>query len=328
MEWVGANINCELKSEEEVVEYTVVYDKSSKVTHFAKEYKKLIYKNIYPNIDVEYQIDGDGCKQEYSVILWPGADLSQLRMRYSGDVKLHLNEKGELILNVRNHEIKEEVPLTFYDENKNEIKSHFVLKGNEVSFALENYDKSKKVVIDPWVNTGVTDNAVPHRIERDAAGNIYVLSYYGGMYNYKNTNALEKYNSSGALLWTYNMPMVGFCEMAVDQQGNIYYSFVGAPGKLNTNGTVIYPDLGDGGLATLFAESSQLTFNCAYTELIDGGTNSYWTSSGALVNTTTGAMSIKFDDATFSDLESELHILLIFLTKLLCFSIVADLMGF
>lgn len=55
MQWEGANPNVQLLVENEVADYYTYADKKTKDgTIIAHAYKKLIYKNIYPGIDVEY----------------------------------------------------------------------------------------------------------------------------------------------------------------------------------------------------------------------------------------------------------------------------------
>ena len=75
MEWQGANTNASIVAEENV-SYYFTYpnekDPSGNSSLKATAYKKIIYKNIYPNIDVEYFFPQNREGIKYSLILHPG----------------------------------------------------------------------------------------------------------------------------------------------------------------------------------------------------------------------------------------------------------------
>src|ERR1035437_3236719 len=81
LEWENANPNVEVIAENEATEYYSYPVGKENINHI-KGYKKLIYKNLYPNIDVEYVFHPQG-GIKYSLILHPGADISQVKMKYS-----------------------------------------------------------------------------------------------------------------------------------------------------------------------------------------------------------------------------------------------------
>jgi len=312
MEWVGANENCEIVGVEEVLEYWVYSDTHNKRSILAKGFKKVLYKNLYPNIDVEYEIDEHGGRYKYSLVLHPGADLTMVRMRYSGEITLKINKQGELLMTCKGHEIKENLPLTFYEDNKEEIKSSFVLNGNEVSFSLANYDKSRKVIVDPWVQTGFPNNYTSSQIEKDASGNIYVYSFLGdqalGSVTVQN---VSKISSAGVLQWT---SIVGNLnnwfdrytgDLEVDASGNVYLSNsfsatvppVTQVIKLNNNGAMIWSS----DVSSSFYEGSLLSFNCDYSSLVLSGAGVCCNNAGVgTVNQNTGAVSTVYSDNMFA----------------------------
>ena len=82
MEWIGADPNAQIVAMQPAHDY-YSYSVNDKNINHAQAYGKLVYKNLYPNIDVEYVFHPqDGIK--YSLILHPGADVSQVKMIYSG----------------------------------------------------------------------------------------------------------------------------------------------------------------------------------------------------------------------------------------------------
>ncbi len=162
-------------------------------------FKKIVYKNVFDNIDIEYLISDERTDAiKYNLILKKGANPEDIKMVYSGDIKaLLINEKGELEVNTSVHNIKETLPVTYYNQSKKSIGSKFKLKSNCLSFALGKYDNEQEVTIDPWI-TNLTTVGTGFDVDYDLAGNLYVIGGGGGP-PYK----LAKYSASGALQWTF-----------------------------------------------------------------------------------------------------------------------------
>jgi hypothetical protein len=84
LEWIGANPNCELVRDVKSNHYFSFGPEEYK----SYGYKKLTYKNIYPNIDIVYTIE-DNNRFHYSILLHKGAKVSDIKMRYHNvDVNL------------------------------------------------------------------------------------------------------------------------------------------------------------------------------------------------------------------------------------------------
>jgi gliding motility-associated-like protein len=242
-------------------------NKQHQSVNFAKGYEKLIYRNIYPNIDVEYTIHPViGVK--YAFIVRPGADLSQINMSYDREVRLVNNE---LIISTLFGDITDHSPLSFYENQSNEtIQSSYRLSGKTVSFDLANYDQNRTLIIDPWVQTPTfPDNwDCVWELDTDAAGNVYII---GGIMPLQ----LKKYSSAGALLWTHSTPYdttSWLGTMATDDVGNTYVTngTYYAIEKVNTAGTVVWNNGNPAG-GQLSTEFWNITFNCDQTKLLIGG---------------------------------------------------------
>lgn len=268
--WENPNPNAQIIAEEPSADYhsyTFEEKGESKNINYIKGFKKLVYKNLYPNIDVEYVFHPvNGIK--YTLILHPGADVSKVKMLYD-DVKLKNN--GDLHVATVFGNIVEHAPLTFYADNKSSvIGSRFVKVGKSIQFQLENYDATKTICIDPWVQTPTLSNSnCVWECERDGAGNVYII---GGDMPMK----LRKYNSAGTVQWTYNTPWdttdanggwLG--TLATDLAGNSYITngSSAALQKINSSGSMLYNVAGGS-----IAEYWNITFNCDQTKLIVGGT--------------------------------------------------------
>src|SRR5438309_495895 len=77
MQFVGAGLNTTISAEDKVQQYYAFYTEQ-KVNVQAKAYKKIIYKDLYPDIDMEFYFPEDKQGFKYNLILHPGADISQI----------------------------------------------------------------------------------------------------------------------------------------------------------------------------------------------------------------------------------------------------------
>jgi len=267
--WENANPLVQVVPEEEISSYFSYDIKEKDGVHKninnLKAYKKIVYKNIYPNIDIEYIFHPtDGI--EYSLIVHPGADVSKVKMDYSNQIKLKGN--ADLHIPTLFGNIVEHAPTTFFADNRSKIvSSHFVKNDRCISFELGAYDHSKTIVIDPWVQTpSLSSSNGVWECERDAAGNVYII---GGDMPLK----LLKYNSTGAIQWTYTTPWDTANDwlgtMATDLAGNSYVTdgSTAALIKVDSSGGLVYNKPGSS-----MDEYWTIAFNCDQTKLIIGGT--------------------------------------------------------
>ena len=268
MQWEGANANAQVISEDAVASYSSYAVGKANVNH-VKGFKKLTYKNLYPNIDVQYVYDvREGIK--YSLILHPGADISMVKMKYSGNHKTSLDGTGNFHITTVFGDIIDHAPGRVYSTSDNTpIAGSFVNNGNVVSFQLAGYDHSKEIVIDPWTTAPAmpASNTV-YYIKSDSLGNAYV---FGGT----NPFRLIKYNSSGVLQWTYNSPWGGgswFGALAVDRAGNAFITegSNAAVSKIDPSGSLVWSNSPTQGVTAI--EYWAMDFNCDQTQLFIGGT--------------------------------------------------------
>lgn len=272
MVWAGANPNAQLIAEDKTSDYHVyaMFKNDNKTIYDIPDvhgYRKLTYKNLYPNIDAEYVFHAqDGIK--YSLILHPGADISQVKMKYDDNENLRITENGEIFFATKFGDMVDHAPFTFYNDNNETIASRFVKNGNTISFQLDNYDNSRSITVDPWTQTPVFANSNGvWEVDVDGSGNAYVI---GGDMPMK----LRKYDSGGTIQWTYNTPYdtanYWLGTMAVDLAGNSYVTAgsLAAMIKVNSSGALQWSVNGGA-----FDEYWCIAFNCDQTKLVVGGTN-------------------------------------------------------
>ncbi len=127
-------------------------DDPTKWVSQAKIYSALVYKNVYPNIDVRYYSEGGRLK--YDIIVYPGGNPEQIAMHYEGADKLSVSKEKELLIRTSVGEIRELYPYSYqYESGKNrkEIQCRYDVSGNTVRFKLKGYDSRETLVIDPSV---------------------------------------------------------------------------------------------------------------------------------------------------------------------------------
>lgn len=200
MNWQGANTNAQVEVQQPVTTLFTYPNPKDKghtgITAYAWE--KIIYHNLYNNIDVAFYYSADKKGLEYDIIVHPGGDLSKVKMHYSNNANLKLlNGTIHILSDCTN--LTDKAPEA-KDEDGNSVTSSFVLNKNVVSFAIGNYDKTKTVTIDPmFTATTFTGSNKAYDVQYDLAGNLYAMG--GGD---KTEYQLEKFGpAGGAPLWTY-----------------------------------------------------------------------------------------------------------------------------
>jgi gliding motility-associated-like protein len=270
--WENSNSNLEIIGFEETSDYHSYTfqnkDNQTKNINYVKGYKYIIYKNIYPNIDLKYEIHPViGVK--YAFIVHPGANPKQIKMLYDRDLTLR---NGEIIIPTLFGDIIDHAPISFYEGiERNTIESSYKLENNQISFTIKEYDNSQKLIIDPWVQTPIfpLNWDCVWELDTDVAGNVYVI---GGV----DPLQLKKYNSAGVLQWSYDTPYdttEWLGTMATDDAGNTYVTEGTAYRilKVNTAGALVWNNLNPSG-GQISTEFWNISFNCDQTKLIVGGT--------------------------------------------------------
>lgn len=270
-EWVNANPNCQLVPEErDDFTHTYEFRRSGEYdSHGAiPSFQKITYQNLYPNIDVEYTLHPEsGVK--YNLILHPGADLSQVKLRYSKTPILQPD--GSLLTATTQGNVIDHPPYTFELGTQLELPSAYVLNGNNISFSLPNYDNSKTIVIDPWTdlpNDPGSNWNCAWECETDALGNAYAI--FGVM-----PLQLRKYNAAGVIQWTYNTTYDSTAWLGTfvtDDAGNSFVTngSTAALRRVSPAGGLVWSVGNISGM--LLGEFWNIAFNCDQTKLIVGGT--------------------------------------------------------
>ena len=270
IEWVNRSPASLLIAEDVTSdEETALISSEHEVAHI-KGYKRLVYKNLYPHIDLVYTIHPErGIK--YAFLVHPGGDVNAIAMRIQSDRPWTLNTDGELVFKTPLGAIVDHAPSSYLESEQGHfIASRFERSGDVVRFHIDNYDHSSTLIIDPWTATPAlpSSNKI-WETETDAAGNVFI---YGG----EMPMVLKKYSTTGTLQWTYTTAWdttnfwIG--TFIVDPSGNSYItsSANGELRKINPSGSSVWYNNPNGLFGPLF-EYWHMAFNCDYTELLIGG---------------------------------------------------------
>ncbi len=151
VEFVNANASPQIipdKASSSINNYFIGNDKSKWASN-CKIYGAVIYKEVYPGIDVRYYNDAAG-RLKYDIIAKPGADISKIALRYKGVDNLKIKNK-ELLINTSVGENKELYPYTYQviNNQRKELDASYVVDGDVVKFKVKGYSPQSTLVIDP-----------------------------------------------------------------------------------------------------------------------------------------------------------------------------------
>jgi hypothetical protein len=146
-------------------------------------YSKVDYSNVYPGIDLIYY--GNQHQLEYDYVVAPGADPSQIRIRFRGTEKLSLEKNGDLRVVAPDGEIAFHAPIAYQpiDGRRLPVDGRFVLLSkNTIGFDLRRYDSKHELVIDPTLGYSTflgSNGARGNSIAVDNNGEAYVTGTVG-----------------------------------------------------------------------------------------------------------------------------------------------------
>ena len=147
----------------------------SKYAKHVRSYESVLYKNIWENIDLLVYTN-EKHQFKYDFILHKDANINDIQLQYEGPECLTL-DRGELIINGSFSLLKEQLPITYFQESNKEISCKYKLNNNIISFDLDINKIEETIVIDPILvgatASGSTGSNFGHTAGYDVDGNIY-----------------------------------------------------------------------------------------------------------------------------------------------------------
>jgi len=153
-------------------------------------YARVKYENIYSGVDLIYY--GNQQDLESDFVVAPGAAPGVIRLKFRGTNRIEINRNGDLVLKIHGGETILHKPVAYQsngkdvspasDADKHFVAARYVLRGQrEVQFGLEDYDRSRTLVIDPVLSysTFLGGSGIDggEGIAVDASGNAYVTGF-------------------------------------------------------------------------------------------------------------------------------------------------------
>jgi hypothetical protein len=112
-------------------------------------YERLVYRNLWPGIDMVFR--GAGGTLKYEFHLRAGADPSDIRLAYAGAEGLTLGAGGALLVDTPLGALRDSRPQTYQriDGRRVRVDSRYALADASYGFAVGRYERSQPLVIDP-----------------------------------------------------------------------------------------------------------------------------------------------------------------------------------
>ncbi|HEV8144853.1 MAG TPA: SBBP repeat-containing protein [Bryobacteraceae bacterium] len=145
-------------------------------------YHKILYRGLYPGIDMTYAASAQRLKSEFLVA--PGADPEVIRLEYSGAERLSIDANGDLVVRGSKVELREEAPELYQriGGKKRRVEGRYLLiDAHTIGFSIGPYDPTRELVIDPVISyctfLGGSAISAVTGVALDSAGNLYVAGW-------------------------------------------------------------------------------------------------------------------------------------------------------
>ena len=174
-------------------------------------YARVAYERVYPGIDLVFH--GRHGAAEFDFVVAPGADPGAIALELDGADTLTL-ERGNIVAAAGGETLTLHAPVVYQDSpaGRTPVDGRFLLDGRRIAFAVGEYDRTRRLVIDPVVTYSTYLN-VAGQVGLDATGNIYVV---GG-------NTALKLNAAGsAVVYSVTVGDMRLLALAVDAAGNAH----------------------------------------------------------------------------------------------------------
>lgn len=150
--WVNANpgVNVSAKQKQSYFNNYFIGDDENKWASSVGNYKQVVYKNLYYQINALLYSEQNSMKTDYLIKV--GGNPTEIKLQYNATDGLTINEKGNLKIKTSINELYELRPYAYQNigKIKIEVPCEYELTDNILSFKLpKGYDKNYDLIIDP-----------------------------------------------------------------------------------------------------------------------------------------------------------------------------------
>lgn len=147
-------------------------------------YGRVHYADVYPGVGMSwYGAESGGF--EYDFVVEPGADPGRIALEFEGADGLKTDSSGDLLIETAAGVVRHLRPLVYQEAGgvRRVVEGEYVARDNRVSFRLGEYDRARRLVIDPVIPAshivfstylGGSGEDLVGDIKVDAAGGVYV----------------------------------------------------------------------------------------------------------------------------------------------------------
>jgi hypothetical protein len=184
MKFVGANQAPQVKGADELPGKNnyLIGNNPRKWRTNVPTYAKVKYESVYPGVNAIFY--GNQRQIEYDFVVAPGADPKIIKLDFQGAKALNINPDGDLVLQTDGGEIRQSKPVIYQEADgvrRNVEGGYLLIDKTTVAFKIGDYDRSRRLVIDPvliystFLGGSLADAA--QDVAVDAAGNTYLTGY-------------------------------------------------------------------------------------------------------------------------------------------------------
>jgi hypothetical protein len=238
----------------------------------------IVYRDVYPGIDVRYGGSGADLKSEY--VVRPGSDPSLIRLRYEGADRLEVDADGSLAIQVGRHGLHETPPVIYQERGgvRQRVEGGFQVNGDTVSFVVGGYDRSLPLTIDPVLYyltlLGGSNTDAAMALAVDAAGSAY-LAGYTASYDLPVVGAEQSANAGSNEVFV--------AKLAANGSRIVYCTYIGGRGDDRAYGIAV--DAAGAAYVAGSTTSANFPVRGAYQSKLAGGRNAFVLKLAAAGNT-------------------------------------------
>ena len=274
LRFLGANRHVAIRSERPApgrVNYLLGNDPSKWHTGLPT-YKRVVYRNLWPGVDMAFA--GQGGKLKYEFLVRPGARVRDIRLAYRGAKRLSLDRQGNLRIRTKLGVLGDERPISYQliQGRRVPVASSFALSrsGAGYGFSLDRgYDRRYPLVIDPGLVysrlLGGSSDDRGESISVDGSGNAYLTGL---------TLSTDFPTTAGAFEETFNGGSADAFVTKLDASGAalVYSTYLGGSGQDWGHGIAL-DGSGNAYLTGMTDSTDFPTTAGAFDESFNGGSN-------------------------------------------------------
>lgn len=244
MRLIGANSAARSEAQQPLpgkVNYLIGRDPKGWRTGIAT-FGRVEYYDVYKGTDVSWY--GNQGQLEYDFSLRPGGDPNRITLGFEGATRLTIAPGGDLRVIVGDRFLTLHTPLVYQEIGgvRKQVSGRYELRASkEVGFRIGAYDKSRTLIIDPYLvySSYYGSDLAPNSMAVDSNGNVYVGGVTQGGY-------VPVPGGADTPLSTVGLGSESGVITQFNSSGVVQYStFIGGSGQDTIQGIAVNPSTGE-----------------------------------------------------------------------------------